>query len=54
MQLVQLCFFSGRRFDETFDNALWGKVEQMQPMKLQKPLANTFKTHINVKATNFT
>ena len=26
------CIYSGRRFEETFENAQWRKVKQMQPM----------------------
>ena len=34
MQPVWLCIFSGRWFEETFDNIQWRKVQQMQPMWL--------------------
>ena len=37
------CVLSWKRFEETFENAEWRKVKK-QPMKLQKLLANTFKT----------
>ena len=29
-----LCIFWGRHFEETFENAQWRKVKQMQPMRL--------------------
>ena len=29
-----LCLFSGRRFEDTCENAQWRKVKQMQPMRL--------------------
>ena len=29
-----LCFYSGKRFEATFENAQWRKVKQMQPMRL--------------------
>ena len=32
MQRVWLCLFSSRSFDDTFENAQWRKVQQMQPM----------------------
>ena len=32
MQPMSLCIFSGRQFEDTFDNAQWRKVKQMQPM----------------------
>ena len=31
---MRLCLFSGRPFEETFENAQWRKVKQMQPMWL--------------------
>ena len=31
---MRLCLFSGRRFEETFDNSQWRKVKQMQQMRL--------------------
>ena len=34
MQPVWLCINSGRRFEETFENAQWRKVKQMQPVWL--------------------
>ena len=32
MQPMWLCLFSGRQFEETFENSQWGKDQQMQPM----------------------
>ena len=32
MQPMQLCLFSGRSFEDTFENAQWRKIKQMQPM----------------------
>ena len=34
MQPVWLCIFSGRPFEDTFENAQSRKVKQMQPMQL--------------------
>ena len=34
MQPMLLCLFSGRRFEETFENTQWRKVKQMRPMWL--------------------
>ena len=34
MQPIRLCIFSGRRFEETFENTQWRKVKQMQSMRL--------------------
>ena len=34
MQPMWLCIFSGRQFEETFENTQWRKVKQMQPMWL--------------------
>ena len=34
LQPMQLCIFSGRPFEATFENAQWRKVKQMQPMRL--------------------
>ena len=33
MQPMQLYFWVCKQFEETFDKAHWGKVEQMQPMR---------------------
>ena len=34
MQPMWLCLFSGKQFEDTFENAHWRKVKQMQPMWL--------------------
>ena len=34
MQSMWLCILSGRRFEETFENAQWRKIKQMHPMWL--------------------
>ena len=32
MQSMWLCIFSNRQFEDSFENAQWRKVQQMQPM----------------------
>ena len=32
MQSLWLCICSERRFEETFENTLWGEIKRMQPM----------------------
>ena len=34
VQAVWLCLLQGRQIEETFKNTQWGKVKQMQPMRL--------------------
>ena len=33
MQPMQICLFSGRKFEDTFENAQWREIKQMQPMR---------------------
>ena len=46
MQPMWLYLFSDKQFEDTFENAQWGKVKQMQPMWLclfsDRPFEETF------------
>ncbi len=62
MQLMWICLLSGKQFEETFENAHWRKVKQLQTMQLCIILFKRFNTCIwkhtpeksQINATNVT
>ena len=48
-----LCNLSGSRFEDTFENAQWGKVKQKQPMQSSIPTCNQLEDDAGADTDNW-